>query len=204
MIAPTLVIHPPSDHPEKTVVILGAYRGGTSMAAAAVHAFGVPLGCGHDGGPPDPYPLYEDPEFRWAFLDRNFTRLHELIGDRNREFAFWGFKWPGIARDAVLVENWLRRPHYVVVLRDAAAVAVRELDRGLIRGDQRELLRYSFEQQELLARFVDRCRRPLLVVSYERAVRQADEFAHALAAFLSLPTSDKTALSRVAERIRRE
>src|SRR5262249_41662750 len=43
---PTLVVRPAPTSPvrEKTVVVLGAFRGGTSLLAQVVHFLGIPLG----------------------------------------------------------------------------------------------------------------------------------------------------------------
>src|SRR5262245_44339512 len=106
---------------DKTVVVLGAFRGGTSMIAAAVDALGIPMR--QSPGlvdPSDGYDNWEDADFaKVLHHDKNYISpilnrgeyhlinsvasemkerlpiVDELIQTRNASLKSWGWKYPG-------------------------------------------------------------------------------------------------------------
>jgi hypothetical protein len=167
-----ILVNPPRGATEKTVVIYGVQRGGTSMVAAVVAALGIDLagqGLNH-----------EDPRFQKA----DGEELDALIGARNAERPVWGFKAPQTTLKLDYLETRLRNPHYVCVFRNPAAVADSVMmRRGGAAGDQlKRALRFYDKMTELVGRTQD----PLLVVNYERASADPEALVEALAGFLEV------------------
>ncbi len=137
---------------DKTAVVLGAWRGGTSMIARVLLELGVHMGdpskfvkSDNDLG----YLNYEDQEFNnalWtqpvlrplqeyvldrgreptkADFEKGFPALRSLISNRNKEFSLWGWKQPA---STLWFHYWtdladiLRQPHFITVWRDPLAV----------------------------------------------------------------------------------
>lgn len=144
MIEPATVACPCRDGC-KTVVIVGACRGGTSMVTQIVRSLGVFVG--HDFGSGGSYSNWEDSDFhvplwenfeslgRWLldgrplphaseFADR-MQDVDELIRRRDTTYSMWGLK------HAAALTAWclqtgllgrLRNPHIISVWRDPLAV----------------------------------------------------------------------------------
>ena len=75
---------------EKTLLITGLARSGTSMLAALLEAAGVWLG-------DHVYqPINEDAEITQMLRARDFTRLDALIERQNARTPIWGFKMPDL------------------------------------------------------------------------------------------------------------
>lgn len=184
MYEPTLALNvPPSAPPQRTAVVFGHYRGGTSMVAGLLRVLGVPMGEKLEGG------NNEDQDFQNA----SARRVIELIEQRNRGHDVWGWKYPGLFANAAHFYRRLRNPYFVVILRDVLACAQGEVWRGALR-DPYAALKLKHAQQTQMLGFVDqavRDRLPVLVVSYERSLMNPSRLVDSLARFLGLaPTSE--------------
>jgi hypothetical protein len=82
---------------DRTTVVVGTPRGGTSMVAECLAVLGFPMGV--PVPPPPPMINFEDPEFQ-GVLHRtepgpvDLGRLRELVATRNQQHPRWGFKLP--------------------------------------------------------------------------------------------------------------
>jgi hypothetical protein len=160
--------------PEKTVLVLGLGRGGTSMVAGALSKLGIYMG-------ENLRSRYQD-QVLLDCMDRNDkARAREVIQERNDRFPVWGIKklrlwrWDGL----------FRQPVYVVVLRDLFAIANR---RTVIY--KTPLLSEMLKVQGLtcmLLLFLKLSRRPLLIASYEKTLLHPESFVRGLVQFLGLP-----------------
>jgi hypothetical protein len=208
--SPTFLVNPPTADVEKTVVVLGAFRGGTSMVAQLLMELGVFMG-EEFAAPDQEYENIEDREFqdllhRWELLEKDVITpsdipvgvmgaLLALIEKRNREHALWGWKYPGTVIWCLHagLSGYLRHPHFITVFRDPLAVFQHEADKGCIpaasvrRADGMSF-RWVARQNERLAEHVMRSDAPHLLVSYERAINGGkaakDALADRLASFL--------------------
>ncbi len=168
----------------KTVIVIGINRGGTSMAAAALHALGIEMGEAQA-------PLYEDQPLNKLIDTRDRTGAAQIVAERDRKHAVWGFKHPS---GAMLSSSWrriFREPVYVVVFRDPLAVANR---RAVSR--EKDLFReisVALNQYTAILSALRRCGRPALLVSYEKALLRPDDFAGQFAAFLGLEDAERIA-----------
>ncbi len=154
----------------RTVVVLGAFRGGTSMAAAVLARLGVPMGPGRDEV------VFEDPEFNRLLAGRRLAlrRLRALIAERDRASSLWGWKYPGTVRHLGRVCREIRAPHLVVVLRDPLAIAAREhLATGAALG---AALASGSRQLRDVVRAAISTPYPMLLASHDKALRAPGDF----------------------------
>lgn len=182
----------------RTVVVLGPERGGTSMVARALAALGLPMGAGDD-------PTGQDPALtavlaRLAESGADPARdpaLTALVAARDAAATAWGFKAPGLVLPGAYA--LMRRPRFVAVYRDPAAVAVRAAQ---AQGrDVLACLAVAREQSRRVSRFLAATDRPLLVVSYEAALDDPRALVAALDRFAGTAAGPET-LGRAASGIR--
>jgi hypothetical protein len=189
---PTYVVNPSDDESHKTVVVLGAFRGGTSMVARVLQNLGVFMGDAF--APPDAeYETAEDCEFQTLLhrpdlltqsnilpneiTEEEIGSLRALIEKRNREHRLWGWKYPGSVMWCLHanLEGYLRNPHFITVFRDPLAVFQHELDKSRtkparVRSRSGRSFSWVGSQYQGLIEHVVRSNSPHLLVSYERAV----------------------------------
>jgi hypothetical protein len=180
MQGPCTILNPPATTPaQRTVVILGQFRGGTSMVAAVVRRLGVFMGHRFD-----PRNNHEDLDFQHA----STVRVRHLVRFRNEEQDVWGWKYPGTL---LTVEEWyreLRNPRFIVVFRDPLAAAQTELRVGEF-ADPVATLKLKHEHAGRLLQFVERAAAeglPMLLVSHERALAAREELVDSIASFLDV------------------
>jgi hypothetical protein len=178
-----LVLNPPhKSENQKTVMVLGVERGGTSMAAGVLRALGVNMG--------DRAGLnHEDPQF----LIDDVEKLSNRIAARNKRSDVWGFKVPKLVHRLTFFEKNLRNPYYIIVFRNLLAIADSWQQRGA--GSSIDVMDRAFEYYNLIMAHCRQTNRPVLMLNYERAVGSdagKEETARALAAFLGLDLSDQS------------
>ncbi len=171
----------------KTVIVLGAARGGTSMVSGTLVKLGIYMG-------ENISPLYED-EYLSKHIDNLAkTEINTIIKARNSKYAVWGIKKPSLK--LLSIRNLFREPVYIVVFRDIFVTA----NRRVISKNQTLLTEmfksYCFYLRILL--FLKFTKRPALLVSYEKALLDPESLVLEIANFLNL---DKQVLdySNVAE-----
>jgi len=173
----------------KTVVVMGAARGGTSMVAGLVRMLGIPM-----GGRIDP-PTNEDLDFiegkeplsavpnpKHPEHTRVLERLLGLVNTRNQEYRDWGWKDPLAFVYVAPLLSQLRNPHFVVVFRDLYSISAREL---LATGvETLDTLTRAQNNYAWLLEVLKRREAPALITGYEKAVLYPKKFAVELCSFL--------------------
>jgi hypothetical protein len=141
---------------EKTVLVTGLARSGTSMLAAMLQEAGVWMG-------DHVYePINEDAEITQMLRARDFTRLDALIRRQNAKTPIWGFKMPDLHQFLQHDElDRFRNPHLIAIFRDPIAVAARNA-----LSEQAD----GVEAMHSIAQFVRASRLPFLLLSYEKAL----------------------------------
>jgi hypothetical protein len=179
---------------EKTLIITGLARSGTSMVAALLMEAGVWLG-------DHAYePVNEDAEIAQMLRARDFTRLDALIAQQNAARPIWGFKMPDL--HLFLQHDELQRfrnPHLVMVHRDPVAVGVRNVLSEQFGGMQAYI--DSTSAMHSMAQFVRASRLPCLLLSYEKALLFPQVFVDNILSFcgLALDEQRKAAVMRHVE-----
>ncbi|MFO1024833.1 MAG: hypothetical protein U1E70_06605 [Acetobacteraceae bacterium] len=169
--------------PERTFIVSGVGRGGTSLAASMLFHAGVYMG--HHLGEA----VYEDLEFAEAFHSRNRELLTRLIAHRNASHKRWGFKVPNL-HDVIAYHDLslFRAPHLIVMFRDPVAIA----ERAALAEHLHPLatMRDSLDSLKNLVGFLHLTAAPALLLSYEKALMNPSEFIDALARFCGIAVDD--------------
>lgn len=182
------VIHigsdPRSAQAEKTFIVMGVARSGTSMVATALTAAGLYMGA-------HPNDVVQEDKQILSFLQAGqHAMLRTLIGYRNSQHAVWGFKIPNL--HAYLTADhirWFRNPHLIVIFRDPVAVAVR----GALSEhyDTMEGLLASAHANVAVAAFIDRLKCPTLLLSYEKAITFPERTLQSLLSFCGIEANQE-------------
>lgn len=170
---PYVVRTPGSRAPQRTVVVVGSPRGGTSMVAGALRELGVYLGprLGHN---------HEDP----SFLSRDVDQIRGTVAERNASHDVWGWKVPHSIEYLPEILGDLRNPHFVTVVRNPVAVAMSNHYHSGMDVDQS--LRTAMGYYNQIVDFVAATDAPLMLIDYERALREQRPFVDGLVEFLGL------------------
>ena len=182
---PTSLLNPRSTHAsQRTIVVFGLYRGGTTMVARVLRELGVFM-----GERMDPRGNEEDLDFQHA----DAARVTEVARARDAAHDLWGWKYPGAFHT---IHDWyrgLRDPYFVVVFRDVLAAAQTELTSGNF-DDLIQTTAMKLEHTARILEFVSRASNeglPTLLVSYERAALDGGGVVDALCEFAGLAPTDE-------------
>lgn len=178
---PCLIARSPTHEAQRTVVVYGVSRGGTSLAAGVCKGLGVPMNRRDERQDPN----HEDPAFKFSDPDR----LSEAIRKRNASSDVWGFKWPDALLNKDILEKLLRNPHYIFVYRNIAAVADSVVEKG--RGQAPGAVHRATKYYALMDELLNKTDRPVLLLNYEAALEAPDKTIAQIAEFVGLPVSEK-------------
>ena len=150
----------------RTIIISGVARSGTSMIAHIVRQAGVPLG-------PTADPVVAEDTQIAAAARLGRASLRAIIAERNRSATVWGFKLPNIhtclsARRLALFRN----PVVILAVRDPVAVAQRNV--VSMHAVPADALAEAVRDLQGLWRYASRIAVPVLLLSYEKAIRHPD------------------------------
>ena len=104
---------------QKTIVVLGTARGGTSIAAGALYHLGVPMFSVHR-------PVFEDVYLGPAFETGDSKSYKEIIKKYNEE-PVWAWKRPSSIDYLDVLIQELRNPIFIIMMRDILSVANRNV-----------------------------------------------------------------------------
>ena len=173
----------------KTFVLFGNPRGGTTMIANVVRSMGIFLG--------DELPVnLEDNGFNWDILSRlepelsrkdKITSIKKVIEDRNAQYDVWGWKYPRTDVYFKDIAPTLVNPMLICVFRDVVASTWR----GVVRRRQQplNLMRRALDLQSSNLRLIEQSKLPTLLVSYEKAIADPLQLVTSLNRFMSLGLS---------------
>jgi hypothetical protein len=157
---------------ERTYVVLGVSRGGTSAAAGVLNLLGVPMGSTGEA------PLFEDLPMNRA-LSQGVESVEALIARNNDEKPVWGFKGNTITQPYEEIARRLRNPVFIVIFRDLLAVANRaRLSAGR---DVAAIMQRQGKEYQRIVDFVSTGHFYSVLVSYEKLSTYSDEVVYAIA-----------------------
>jgi hypothetical protein len=179
VIAPRSVGADPGLPAQRTVIVTGLGRSGTSMVAALLMEAGLPIGTFLADT------VYEDREFV-ALLGRNDRAgLLRAIAARNAADDIWGFKFPNLHRHMHHADLALfRNARLIIPFRDIAAVAVRHAIAE--HWDPFQALTDIADGTVALVQFARLTGCPVLLLSYEKALAFPDETISEIVGFCGL------------------
>lgn len=160
--------------PNKTFIVLGVSRSGTSMVAGILREIGIFMGDVVANN-------HEDP----LFLGDDVDQLKKLILERNNLHNTWGWKAPKSIFHISSLLPFIRNPHFIILSRDPYDIANSMKKREELPFDL--AVQHIFSVYKSLQNFVDVCTDPLAIVSYNRAIANKDDFVSELMTFLDCP-----------------
>jgi len=165
----------------KTFIICGNFRGGTTAVAQILDRLGIPM-----GEDMDPNGNYEDLEFQQLLIHESvdMEKLADLIKKRNEKYATWGFKFPGTHVHMPGIVDSFRNPHVLFVFRDPYAVADserRRVDRPLY-----EMMERTVEYNLHMTKLLQQLECPALPISFEQLLLRPQAIIDGLLDFVQV------------------
>ena len=166
-------------HEQRTAVVLGSSRGGTSMAAGVLYHLGVYMG--------DRLGVtYEDRAFSLSVENADIDRLRSLRDERDHTYPVWGWKRPSAYKYLDFLERELTNPYYIMVFRDVFAIANRRRISMPGQFDFSQSMRSALKVYTRMIDLLDMSDQPCLLLSYDKCLQQPAETVRAIADFLGL------------------
>ncbi len=175
----------------KTIVITGVPRGGTTFGASLVSHLGVPFsGLGEEDRVGS---RYSHAGLMGTFGTEEFA-AHAREIDRGRDV--WAFKHPAAISQQEFVINNVRNPHLIIVFKEPLSVAMRaisikEKDMADLPKQVGSVLKHYLEAVQ----FVESSALPILLLSYDRAMRDLPAAVEGVGEFLGKEDFDPVALA---------
>ena len=176
-----VIANPATDTLQKTIIVVGAARGGTSIIAGALFHLGVFMGQANA-------PVYEDLRLSLAFEKQSKEKFEHVIKSYNLMHDVWAWKRPSSLSNLSSIAKKVRNPHFIFVFRDFLSIANRNkisMKQGVIKG-----LENAFNDYEKIIKFLKKTNAPSLLISSEKAIKYKHEFIDSLNQFLSLNPSE--------------
>ena len=167
---------------EKTVLVLGVARSGTTMVASVLEALGVPMG--EKLGT-----VLEDVELSQAVEEHDIELLRGILAKRNSQYSIWGWKRPSAPDYYNVWKDHFRNPYIIAIFRDPFAIANR--NRISMMSDIFHNMEQSTRQSADLIKFLSQQTYPLLLCSYEKVLGTPEKFVRVVDYFLELEVSSR-------------
>ena len=177
-------INLPARHPDqKTIVVVGVARGGTSIVAGALHHLGMYMGSKYHA------PVFEDMRLSLAFEGKSKESFKQVIEDYNQHHPVWGWKRPSSLHDLPRVASAVRNPFFIFVFRDLFSIANRN---AISMKMKIEIdLRRALDEYGKIIRFIENNRAPAMLVSSDKATRNREDLLEGLCLFTGLQPNPK-------------
>jgi len=170
-----------SKYKEKTIIVVGVARGGTSMVSGSLYHLGI------FSGTKAVSPVFEDTHLSSAIESNDITKVKEIIEEYNKTHALWAYKRPNIINYLSKLHQLFRNPIYLFIFKDIASIAERnsismktELIKNLMnaQSDYQKIVNFIQDTQDLEG----------LILSYEKLMQNKDDF---LTTLIKLLDNDK-------------
>lgn len=174
------VLRPSVDKGPKTIIVLGAPRGGTSMVAATLRKLGVVMGEGKLGH------QHEDKAFRGEVPVESML---ETIRRRNQDYDMWGWKLPNSVYYLDQLLPHIRNPHFIAVFRNPYSISNSAAERDK-RDYEFQFLKIAINHTAKVVDLIGKTTVPTALVSFEASRRSSREFVESVAGFIGLEKND--------------
>ncbi|MBD8507179.1 hypothetical protein HT102_11850 [Hoyosella sp. G463] len=184
------------------------------MVAGLLHQLGVNMGARVDPSNQEDIDFLTHRGIRRIFWNRaeNAKRkeyikhARSLISARNASYETWGWKDPISSYYISDIHRLLINPHYIFVVRDAAAVASREMKHSgdVVAGDSINLMGRALKEYSDCLSFVSGVGSPALVISYERALRHSLDTVKLVSEFAGISSLEPGRREELAQYIQPE
>jgi hypothetical protein len=154
--------------PEKTLIVVGPARGGTSLVAGALDHLGVFTGDRSSA------PVFEDVRLADACEQGGDGDVRKIVSEYDSNHDVWAYKRPGIIEDFSVLDGVVRNPIYLFIFKDVFSIANRNnisVSLDIVNGLERALDGYS-----KMAEFIKRSRPNGILLSYDRVMQNKERF----------------------------
>ena len=178
---------------EKTILIIGQARAGTTMVSSLVNEMGIPVG--ENFGP-----VYEDNDLGKHVKDlskgkvpKNFIKE---IRKRNNLYNKWGWKRPDMYGYLDVFINQIRNPCLIAIFRDPVSITTRNQISLSMQKDSADDCTKTFydslnDQREIVEK-IRKLELPSLLISYEKAISNPNQFISELKKFVGSGGIERT------------
>lgn len=166
---------------QRTIIVIGVARSGTSLVTSILEGLGVNM------GDKKSYGSFEDEEI-YSLIESanfNFDELRRIVNYKNSKYRVWGWKRPKSFEYAHKFESLIVNPIYVIPFRDVLAISNRnEKSDGITHI---KALRFNINRYMKLLNFIEDNENPIFLFSYEKALEDKTLLIWQLSEFLGIP-----------------
>lgn len=156
----------------KTLIILGVARGGTSLISGTLHHLGIFTGeRSHE-------PVFEDVKLSNEIENEDLSSAKKIIRDYNKKHLIWAYKRPSFINFGKQYHDLFQNPIYLVVFKDIYSIANRNnlsMKIDLIDG-----LRNAQKEYEKIINFISEDDKNYFMFSYEKIMQNKEILINSL------------------------
>lgn len=154
--------------PQKTLIVVGPARGGTSLIAGVLAHLGVFMGTQSTS------PTYEDLRLASACRTGDATQVAQVMREYDSSHEVWGYKRPAIIDHFDIVHAQARNPVYLFVFKDMFSIANR--NRISMKIGIQDALHRAYQDYGKILNFVRERRPNGMLISYDRVMQDREAF----------------------------
>jgi len=170
----TITVYTGNTDPCKTVVLIGNARGGTSVFAGIIHHLGIRV-------TDDPGLTFEDLAINRCLVDDDLVTFKNIVKDYDLKYPAWGFKYWKTLNHIDKILPLIRNSHIINIFRDPVAITTRQHQMDGTNDRWATVNQYYYKQFKLV-----NMKRPQLLVSYDRLLKQPQRTVIEIRDFLKL------------------
>ena len=152
----------------KTFIIVGVARSGTSMIAGSLDKLGVFMGdLARD-------PVYEDVKLAKAIEENNWDYAESIIETYDRQYDIWGYKRPSAINNLSEIKRRVNNPIFLIVFRDILSIANRnKISMGM---DLTSSVISAYREYNKIINFISNNSFNGFLFSYEKIMQDKESF----------------------------
>lgn len=160
------------DLEEKTLIVVGIARGGTSLVAGAIDKLGVFT------GEQSNEPVFEDVKLATAYENKDYKLAKQIISEYNIKHKIWSFKRPAAVDYLEKINQDCRNPIYMFIFKDIFSIANR--NNISMKSDILKGLNNAFTDYKKILTFIDKNSVNGFLLSYEKIMQNKTNFIDVL------------------------
>lgn len=172
---------------ERTIIVVGVARGGTSLIAGLLSHLGVFI------GDRSKEPVFEDVKLAELFEQKSYDKAKNVIDEYNAKYKIWAFKRPSSIDYLDKVHKTVRNPFYIFIFKDVLSIANRNsisMKMDIIHGLQRAQNDY-----DRILKFITKTDLNGLVMSYEKVMQNNEDLINALVSIIGTNEVSKSQIN---------
>ncbi len=156
----------------KTLIVLGVARGGTSLVSGTLDKLGVFTGEASIA------PVFEDKKLAEAYERHDYRSVKNIIQQYNNSYNIWSFKRPASIDYLHKLHQDCNNPIYLIIFKDIFSVANRNnisMKMDIVQGLNRAMHDYR-----KILNFLDKSSINGFLLSYEKIMQNKESFVDTL------------------------